>query len=325
MTPGEVAVIIHGSRAQLYAAQPELPLVSRLTSPEARRYLTGWPSTRELHMLAPRHLRSRSSKVPGSREMSMLAPAALYSQLVVGANNPSLPPPFRPMALTRMLRSAWLWAGAGQWFSGQTAYARPAIARRLREGTEPSFPPSMRDALLLGGSVLDLLAAESGAEAVVRLVTEPSSDGSARALSRAFGGQSLVQVGGEWRAHLARMAGQQTQLRTSVPIQTIRATTASPPKRPTAIRPGPSGAEPADGPGSISACSSTSRAASTPDAGTRTSRGPAASMSGTSKPRERRSIEGTPSSSSRPWISSASAWWRAPATLHEVALRDTAA
>ena len=53
---------------------------------------------------------------------------------------------------------------------------------------------------------------------------------------------------------------------------------------------------------------------SAPEAGTSTSRGPAASMSGTSKPRVRRSMLGTPSSSSSPWISSASAWLRAPAT-----------
>lgn len=201
--------MIHGSRAQLYAAQPELPFVSRLTDPAARRYLTGWPSARELHMLAPRHLRKRASNVPGSREMAMLAPAALYAQLVVGANNRLLPPPFRPAATARMLGSAWLWAGAGQWFGGQTAYARPAIARRLREGSEPSFPPSFRDALLLGGSVLDLLAAERGEEAVVRLVVEPSKDGAKRTLVRAFGGQSLVTAGGKWRAHLARIAGQQ--------------------------------------------------------------------------------------------------------------------
>src|SRR5688572_10084443 len=63
-----------------------------------------------------------------------------------------------------------------------------------------------------------------------------------------------------------------------------------------------------------SAWSSTSRAAAAPEAGTITSRGPAASMSGTSKPRERRSIDGTPSSSRRPWMSSASAWLRPPTT-----------
>ena len=56
------------------------------------------------------------------------------------------------------------------------------------------------------------------------------------------------------------------------------------------------------------------RAALAPEAGTMTSRGPAASMSGTSNPRERRSIDGTPSSRSSPWMSSASAWLREPAT-----------
>ena len=37
-------------------------------------------------------------------------------------------------------------------------------------------------------------------------------------------------------------------------------------------------------------------------------------------PRVRRSIDGTPSSSSRPWMNSASAWWRAPATRTSGAL-----
>ena len=45
-----------------------------------------------------------------------------------------------------------------------------------------------------------------------------------------------------------------------------------------------------------------------------TSRGPAARKSGTSKPRVRRRMLGMPSSSSMPWISSASAWLRPPAT-----------
>jgi hypothetical protein len=60
--------------------------------------------------------------------------------------------------------------------------------------------------------------------------------------------------------------------------------------------------------------SSTSRAASAPAWGTRTSRGPAARKSGTSKPALRRRMLGTPSSSKSPWISSASAWLRPPAT-----------
>jgi hypothetical protein len=206
VVPGEIDVVLHGSRAQLYAAQPELPAILRLTAPAARRYLTGWPSTNAIHLLAPRHLRARASNVPGSLEMALLSPAALYAQVVVGANNPTLPPPFRPRAFRRMLGWAWLWSGAGQWFSGQTAHARPAIGRRLHEGPEPSFPPSMRDALLLGGSVLDLLAREEGEKAVVKLVTDPSPGTPQRALERAFHGRSLVHTGGTWRAHLAHMA-----------------------------------------------------------------------------------------------------------------------
>jgi hypothetical protein len=205
--PGVVDVVLHGTRAQLYAAQPELGLIVRLTNPAARRYIVGWPTADSMHLLAPRHVDTRASNVPGSREMALLAPAALFAQLVVGTNNPELPPPFRTRSIRQMLRWAWLWAGAGQYFGGQTAYARPAIARRLREGAEPSFPPAMRDALLLGGSVLDLLAHEHGEQQVVDLVCRLPDGDPSRALERAFGG-SLVGIGGQWRVHLARLAGQ---------------------------------------------------------------------------------------------------------------------
>src|SRR4051794_24569591 len=101
---------------------------------------------------------------------------------------------------------------------------------------------------------------------------------------------------------------------TSVPIQAISATKAQTAHSASSRRAGRSTGRPASRGSSRSAWSRTSRAGAAPDAGTMTSRGPAASMSGTSNPRERRSIDGTPSSSSRPWISSASAWLRAPAT-----------
>lgn len=140
--------------------------------------------------------------------MGLLAPVALYSQLVIGANNPDLPPPFRTRSTRQMLRWAWLWAGAGQFFGGQTVHARPAVARRLREGAEPSFPPAVKDAILLGGTVLDLLAHEQGERAVVDLCTRLPAVEPERALEHAFGRQ-LVATGGNWRAHLARIAGQQ--------------------------------------------------------------------------------------------------------------------
>ncbi len=96
--------------------------------------------------------------------------------------------------------------GSGQWLSGQTAHARPAIARRLREGRRPTFPPDLRDAWLLGGSVLGLLAREEGEQAVLRLIVEPPTSDPRRALERAFRGRSLTHSEGAWRSHLARMA-----------------------------------------------------------------------------------------------------------------------
>lgn len=203
--PGELAVVVHASPLALALAQPYVPLAQRLTAPAARRYIAGWVTAREIHMLAPRRLAERASSVPGSREMALLAPAGLYAQLVVGHHSRLLPPPWRPRRTARALRWAWLAFGAGQYFGGQTAYARPAIARRLREGGKPAFPPGPRDALLLGGTVLDLLARERGEDAVVTLVRELHPDGPERAIRHAFG-RDVVHVEGVWRAHLATIA-----------------------------------------------------------------------------------------------------------------------
>jgi hypothetical protein len=204
--PPECAVVLHPSPLQLNLAQPYLPIVWLLTAPAGRRYLAGWCSARELHMLAPRALEKRASAVPGSREMAMLAPASLYAQLVVAENNRGLPPPFRARSFETYVRWAWLIAGAAQFFSGQIRYVRPAIARRLREGRRPSFPPSVRDAALLGGSVFDMLAEESGSGAAIALACTPPQGTPREALREAFSGRSLVHTEGLWRAHLARLA-----------------------------------------------------------------------------------------------------------------------
>lgn len=205
--PDETTVVVHGSPGSLALAQPYLPLLQRLTAPASRRYLVGWPGARELHLLAPRRLEARASNVPGSREMALLSPAALYAQMLVGHANPGLAPPWRLRATLRTLRWAWLALGAGQYFGGQTAFARPAVGRRLREGDEPRFPPGVRDAALLGGTVLDLLAREQGEAAVVTLVERLHPDGPQAALEHAFG-RDLVHTGGAWRGHLATMGGQ---------------------------------------------------------------------------------------------------------------------
>jgi hypothetical protein len=207
--PEDVGVVLHPSRVELALAQPFLPVVRRITTPAARRYLAGWAGRGALHVLAPRLLAARAANVEGSREMLLLTPAALYVQLTVAACNPQLPPPWSPRSTVRAARWAWLIAGSAQWFSGQTALARPAIARRLREDARPDFPPGLRDAALLGGSVIDLVAREQGAAAAARLACSPLPSGGPReALEQAFHGRPLVHTEGTWRAHLSRLAGQ---------------------------------------------------------------------------------------------------------------------
>ncbi len=203
---GELAVVVHGTSAQLDAAEPWLPVQRRLTSAAARRYLVGWAGERELHVLAPRLLAQRASNVEGSLELLMLAPSALLAHRYVAANHPGMPPPYGPRRFARSLRWAWLLEGAAQFFSGQTAHVRPAIGRRLREEGPPAFPPHRRDAALLGGSVFDLLAREEGERACVALACGPHRDGADGALGRAFGGRPVRHTEAAWRSHLARMA-----------------------------------------------------------------------------------------------------------------------
>ena len=88
----------------------------------------------------------------------LLSPRHEYAHLVVGANNPSLPPPFTPGTFRRYVRMAWISEGSATYLSGQVPHMRAAVARRMREGGRPSFPPPARDALVLGGTVFDFLA-----------------------------------------------------------------------------------------------------------------------------------------------------------------------
>jgi hypothetical protein len=200
--PDGVSVVLHGTTAQLHVAQPLLPLAVRATAPASRRYLVGWPGRDAIHVLAPSVLEERASAVHGSREMLLLAPAALYAQLAIRESNPRL-------RRGRRLRWAWLVLGAAQFLSGQTEYARPAIKRRMYEGREPEFPPALRDAHLLGGTVVDLLAREEGAEAVAGLVAVAGDAPVDETLVRAFHGRGIRHTEAAWRAHLARLGGRE--------------------------------------------------------------------------------------------------------------------
>jgi hypothetical protein len=199
---GELAVVLHGSPAQLDAAQPWLPVQRRLTAPAARRYVVGWAGERELHVLAPRLLAQRASNVEGSLEMLMLSPSGLLARRALAVRHPGFPPPLGPRRLRRWVRAAWFMEGAAQWLSGQTRHVRPAVTRRLREGRPPAFPPGRADALLLGGTVFDLVAREEGERAAVGLARAGPAD----ALEQASRGRTARHTEAAWRSHLARLA-----------------------------------------------------------------------------------------------------------------------
>jgi hypothetical protein len=156
-------------------------------------------------MLAPGALDRRASAVPGSREMLELTPAALYARRVINESNDGLRRRAAPGRVRAQLRWAWLLEGAARWFAGQTDYARPAIARRLHDGEPPSFPPGVRDALLLGGTVIDLLAREQGEQAAVELACRLDPRGPTAALVSAFGGRPLRHTEQVWRSQLQRL------------------------------------------------------------------------------------------------------------------------
>jgi hypothetical protein len=200
-TPFEVAVVLHPRSAALALAHPWLPLARLVAAPASRRYFAGWFAEREIHVLSPPALERRASAVPGSREALLLSPQHEYSHLVVGANNPELPPPFSLDRFRRYVRWAWLCEGAAAWLSGQTRHMRAAIVRRLREGGRPQFPPAPRDAMLLGGTVFSLLERLHGAEAAIGLATSPLDRGARSVISAAFGRQPAA-VERAWREEL---------------------------------------------------------------------------------------------------------------------------
>ena len=202
--PGEVAVVMHPRPVMLALSAPWLPLARLFSAPAGRRYFAGWFSTGEIHVLAPAALERRASRVEGSREALLRSPRHEYAHLVIGAANPALPPPFSPATFRRYVRLAWLCEGAASWLAGQVEPMRAAIARRLREGPRPSFPPAARDALVLGGTVFAMLEEERGPGGCVELIEVREPADARRALAEAFG-RPVATVERDWPDYLAAL------------------------------------------------------------------------------------------------------------------------
>jgi hypothetical protein len=128
----------------------------------------------------------------------------LYAQLVIATNNTALPPSWTPRRFARYLRWAWLVEGGAQYFSRQVGLYRGAVLLRLRGNSRIAFPPSRRDAVILGGTIFDLLENERGPEACERLVDGLLPGGPAVTLEDAFDAR-FRDIEAAWRDHLREM------------------------------------------------------------------------------------------------------------------------
>jgi hypothetical protein len=202
--PGEVTVVIHPNGGWLAAAHPFLPAARLAATPAGRRYLAGWAMARELHILNDEALERRAGGPDSLRALRGTA-GRLYAQIVLAANNGRTPPPWGPARFARYLRWAWLIEGGAQYFAGQVPLFRAAVSRRLGEGGPPEFPPPARDAIILGGTVFDLLDRSVGRSACELLVSRLRREGPGRALEIAFGVDVEV-IERAWRDHLEALA-----------------------------------------------------------------------------------------------------------------------
>ena len=200
LVPGNVTVVLHDNPAWLSAAHPLLPAVRWASAPAARRYLAGWPMAGEIHALNDTWMERRSAGEDSLRALRGTA-ERMYCQIVLAANNPALPPMWTPKRFLGYLRWAWLIEGAAQYFAAQTGLFRAAVITRLREGDRPGFPPSRRDALILGGTVFDMLARHAGPDACVRMASRLHRDGPRGNLELAFEAR-MRDIERVWRMHL---------------------------------------------------------------------------------------------------------------------------
>ena len=198
--PGGVTVVLHPTPGWLSAAHPFLPAARAAAAPAGRRYLAGWAMASELHLLNDEYLDRRAA---GEDSLAALRGTAerLYTQIVIAANNERLPPPWGPRRFARYLRWAWLIEGGAQYFAGHTGLFRAAVNTRMRQGNPPSFPPSARDAIILGGTIFDLLERHRGEDACLVLVSRLRREGAPAAIELAFDSPFAV-VERDWRRFL---------------------------------------------------------------------------------------------------------------------------
>ena len=277
-----------------------LPVERLLTAPAARRYLVGSTcAARDPRARARALLAQRASNVAGlARDARCSRPARSTRGSLVGAQQP-------PPAAAVHARAAAPAAALGVARGGRRAVLRrPGRARApgdraaAARGRRPAFPPGLRDAALLGGTRLRPARARAGAA------------------RRACGLPATCDAGGPARRALAarRSRGRcaASHSRRRLALSTSRGS----PRRTSA-------------PAASRAAADSARRVLQQHLARRlcarrghehVARAGGEEVGHVEAAPSGAACSGSPSSSSSPWISSASAWLRAAATLHQLAL-----
>lgn len=210
VVPTGITVVVHPSALWLNFAHPFLPAVRWSAAPAGRRYLAGWAMSGEVHVLGDVAITRRAA---GDASYEALRGTAerLYTQLVIAANNGAVPPPWTPANSRRYFEWAWLVEGSAQHFARQVDLFRPAVIRRLKEGSRPSFPPSRRDAIILGGTIFDLLEEYRGGGACELLVSRLRKAGPEANLEAGFD-LKMREIEAMWRDYLRDVTGRKSSL-----------------------------------------------------------------------------------------------------------------
>ena len=155
--PGEVAVVMHPRPLMLNLAAPWLPLARLVSAPPAGATSPASSAAARSTCWRPPHW-SGAPRPCRDRARCCCAPRGTSTRTSWSAPTTRPPTPLLAVhASARYVEMAWLCEGAATYFAGQVPHMRAAIARRLREGRRPRFPPTSRDAWVLGGTVFALL------------------------------------------------------------------------------------------------------------------------------------------------------------------------
>ncbi len=193
--PDHPAIVVHPTAFSLGLAQPAFLAAQSFTESNGRKYLASWTAGSTLHLIAPGRLMRGTEGHITARDALERAPAVGLAHLALGNVNPQL-------SLHRAVRKrAWFWLawGAGQTLAGQVPALASTIAARRRERRALQLPPPARDAVALGGSVVELVRRDRGLTALVKLLLAPLPTRPEDWLHHALPGAGTTERDVHWR------------------------------------------------------------------------------------------------------------------------------